>query len=83
MEEKQNKKIGQYLITRQLLGRGSFSTVYKAYDSHHQPLAAKVIPLPRLTCTPPLKQNHKPPSNGKSAVCASAATRISSSLWTS
>ena len=45
MEGKQNKTVGKYLVTRELLGKGSFSTVYLAKDQQLRPLAAKLIPL--------------------------------------
>ena len=45
MEGKQTKKVGSYHITTQLLGQGTFSTVYLAYDRQHRPVAAKIIPL--------------------------------------
>ncbi len=45
MEGKAIKKIGKYTLGHQLLGAGSFSTVYLAYDAQERPFAVKVIPL--------------------------------------
>jgi serine/threonine protein kinase len=54
MEGKQHKTIGKYLVTPQLLGQGSFSSVFLAYDQHNKALAAKIIALDTLesTCRP-------------------------------
>lgn len=43
MEGKGSKKIGSYTISSQLLGRGSFSSVYLAHRPDRSPLAVKVI----------------------------------------
>lgn len=48
MEGKVIKKIGAYTIGQEVLGQGSFSTVYLAQDSQHHCFAAKVIPLSHL-----------------------------------
>ena len=49
MEGKSYKKISQYRISDQLLGEGSYSKVYLAWDSFLNPVAAKVIPLSSLS----------------------------------
>jgi len=36
--------VGDYLVTRDVLGKGAFSTVYTSWNKKHQKLAAKVIP---------------------------------------
>ncbi len=38
------KRIGDYHITNQLLGQGSFSQVYLAYSDQNQKVAVKIIP---------------------------------------
>jgi len=48
MEGKTIKKIGNYQITSRVIGKGTFSTVYLAYDQQQQPVAAKVIDLKKL-----------------------------------
>ena len=52
MEGKKAKKVGQYLVTSQILGRGAFSTVYLAFNQQKKSLAAKVFPLQTVGCTP-------------------------------
>jgi len=49
MESKSNKKIGQYIVSEQLLGEGSFSKVYLARDPHHRTVAVKVISIASLS----------------------------------
>ena len=51
MEGKSIKKIGNYQITSTVLGKGTFSTVYLAYDHQQKPIAAKVISLNNLKST--------------------------------
>ncbi len=48
MEGKGCKRIGNFKITEQVLGKGSFSTVYLAYDDYHNKVAAKVIQITKL-----------------------------------
>jgi serine/threonine protein kinase len=45
MEGKSIKKIGNYYITSNIIGKGTFSTVYLAYDNQQTAIAAKVISL--------------------------------------
>ena len=40
----QDKKIGEYKVTEEVLGSGAFSTVYSAFSSKNKKLAVKVIP---------------------------------------
>lgn len=49
MEGKGCKRIGDFKITEEVLGKGSFSTVYTAYDHFHNRLAVKVIHIAKLT----------------------------------
>ena len=51
MEGKSIKKIGNYQITSTVLGKGTFSTVYLAYDHQQKPITAKVISLNNLKST--------------------------------
>jgi hypothetical protein len=51
MEGKVIKKIGTYTVYQQLLGKGSFSSVFFAHDQFLKPLAAKVISLSLLEST--------------------------------
>ena len=51
MEGKKAKKVGQYLVSSQMLGQGAFSTVYLAFDHKQKPLAVKVFPLSNIRCT--------------------------------
>lgn len=48
MEGKSIKKIANYEITSTVIGKGTFSTVYLAYDHQQKPVAAKVIALNNL-----------------------------------
>lgn len=48
MEGKVIKKIGTYTIYQQLIGKGSFSSVFFAHDQFLKPLAVKVISLSLL-----------------------------------
>jgi len=36
--------VGDYLVTKDVLGKGAFSTVYASLGKKNQKLAAKVIP---------------------------------------
>lgn len=38
------KRVGEYFITEEVLGRGAFSTVYSGYSLANRKLAVKVIP---------------------------------------
>ena len=76
MEGKHTKKVGSYHVTSQLLGQGTFSTVYLAYDRQHRPLAAKIIPLNFTTRTSSLTQNSKPNSSRKSTASRNANMKI-------
>lgn len=45
------KRIGEYHITNQLLGQGSFSQVYLGYSDQSQKVAVKIIPRDNIEGT--------------------------------
>ena len=56
MEGQSHKKIGPYRVSSMLLGKGSFSQVYLAFDPLGRWLAAKTIPLQNIRCNFTLTQ---------------------------
>ena len=49
--EEELKLVDKFIITKTLLGKGSFGTVYKGFfkDNHAQLVAVKIISLEKVT----------------------------------